>query len=164
MRADRYQWVSKSPEKTRQAGEALAAYLKTGDCIPLIGDMGTGKTTFVQGVARGLKIPHEQPVTSPSFTIVNRYFGSSKLFHIDLYRLDGQTSLDDLEIEEVLTEGGIVFIEWPQRILPLIPNIALTIIFTWNMEEETLRTLMFESIEPRFSEFFERLDHADSWD
>ena len=103
-----------SADETRQAGRALAACLEAGDVILLTGDLGAGKTQFVQGVAAGLGAA-EVP-TSPTFNIVLSYAsGRLALHHFDLYRLDEQKQLDDIGLREYLESGGVCFVEWAEK-------------------------------------------------
>ena len=85
-----------SAAETRRLGERCGSLLRTPLVICLIGDLGSGKTVFVQGLARGLDVSADYAVTSPSFTLINEYPGRLKLFHIDLYRLGTEADLDDL--------------------------------------------------------------------
>lgn len=153
-----------TPEETEHIGEILAAYLKPGDCIPLIGDMGSGKTCFVKGVARGLLVPQQYTVNSPSFTLINRYPGKTPLYHVDLYRLETSVQVEDIELDELIHGDGITLIEWPQLLLPQLNFTDLFIRFIWNMSNETERTLTFSARSDRFCNFIEELNHAHSRD
>jgi tRNA threonylcarbamoyladenosine biosynthesis protein TsaE len=108
-----------SPEETRAVGEALAALLRPGDVISLTGDLGAGKTTFVQGAARALGV--EDPVLSPTFTLVREYRGRSPIYHLDVYRLERIQDVLDLGFEELVDRRAIVFIEWGDAIDALLP-------------------------------------------
>lgn len=132
----------------------LAAYLQPGDCVPLLGDMGSGKTCFVQGIASGLGVPAETIVNSPSFTLINQYAGRIPLYHVDLFRLETGRELEDLEIADLIHGDGVTVIEWPQLLLPRIPEIVLWIQFVWEMVEETSRSITFTSLNERFLPFF----------
>jgi tRNA threonylcarbamoyladenosine biosynthesis protein TsaE len=105
--------------ETREAGTALAARLKGGDVVLLRGDLGAGKTTFAQGIARGLGV--QGAVQSPTFTLIAEYDAprlgrTGQLIHIDLYRLDGVAQLDSLGLDEYLDrDDSVVVIEWPDR-------------------------------------------------
>ncbi len=101
-----------SPEETERIASEVAGKLGRGTLVLLSGQLGAGKTCFVRGLAKGLGI--EEPVTSPTFTIVNQYSGSScTLFHVDLYRLD-RFPEEDISLEEMLSEG-IVAVEWWEK-------------------------------------------------
>ncbi|MCD8332037.1 MAG: tRNA (adenosine(37)-N6)-threonylcarbamoyltransferase complex ATPase subunit type 1 TsaE [Oscillospiraceae bacterium] len=106
--------VTASVEQTEQAGAQLARRLSPGDVVALTGDLGAGKTAFVRGLAAGLGV--SQPVTSPTFTIVNEYEGGRcPLFHFDLYRLEDEDALFDIGWEDYLSRGGICAVEWSER-------------------------------------------------
>jgi tRNA threonylcarbamoyladenosine biosynthesis protein TsaE len=110
-----------SAEETRGAGEALAELMRAGDLVSLTGDLGAGKTTFVQGLARGLGV--EQPVLSPTFVLVREYAGRSlTVYHMDVYRLDRVQDVLDLGFDELLDRGGVVLIEWGDGIDALLPD------------------------------------------
>ena len=102
-------------EQTAAAGEHLAGALRAGDVLLLEGELGAGKTAFVRGVARGLRL-HAEDVTSPTFTLIQEYRAPSVplvLYHADLYRLTPR-EVDDLGLDE-LSEDGILAVEWPER-------------------------------------------------
>jgi tRNA threonylcarbamoyladenosine biosynthesis protein TsaE len=112
--------VTTSPEETRILGAALAPLLLPGDVISLNGDLGAGKTVFVQGLATALGV--EQRVTSPSFTIVHHYEGRYRVLHIDVYRLDSFQEVLDLGFEELLDPESILLVEWGEVVGPLLPR------------------------------------------
>jgi tRNA threonylcarbamoyladenosine biosynthesis protein TsaE len=109
-----------SPDETRAVGEAMAEVLGSGDVVSLTGDLGAGKTTFVQGAARGLGV--QERVLSPTFTLVREYQGISPVYHLDIYRLDRLQDVLDLGFEEMLDSGGVVFVEWGDAIEALLPD------------------------------------------
>ncbi len=98
---------SRSEEETRRAGEACGRRVNTPLVFSLIGDLGSGKTMFVQGLARGLGVPEGCYVTSPSFTLIHEYPGRLPFSHIDLYRLEAGLDLDDLGLVDVLKSDGV---------------------------------------------------------
>lgn len=103
-----------SEEETSAAGERMAAWVGPGDVILLYGELGAGKTAFVRGLARGLGAPPEG-VSSPTFTLIQQYrTARGDFFHVDLYRLTPE-EVEDLGLDEMIGEGGIVAIEWPER-------------------------------------------------
>ena len=148
---------SDSPETTRLWGKTLAKYLRPGDCIPLIGNIGSGKTCFVQGIAQGLGLIDGYAVTSPSFTLINRYPTSLPLVHVDLYRLGPHADLDDLELSEILNDGSVVFIEWPELALPELLNRVITIQFHWDMKRSNTRLIQFQTKCNRFNTYFQEI-------
>jgi tRNA threonylcarbamoyladenosine biosynthesis protein TsaE len=107
--------LSDGPDRTEAVAADLAADLRPGDVVLISGGLGAGKTTFVRGAARSLGV--SQPVTSPTFTIGQRYEGQIPVSHLDLYRLSGGAGLDDEDpglLEDYLTPDAIAFIEWPE--------------------------------------------------
>lgn len=109
-----------SVEETRIVGASLSPTLLPGDVLSLAGDLGAGKTAFVQGVAAGLGV--EGRVTSPSFTIVHEYDGRYPIVHLDVYRLDSFQEVIDLGFEEFLDPDSIVLVEWGEAIAPMLPR------------------------------------------
>jgi len=110
---------------TQRIARALAAVVGPGDVIVLNGDLGAGKTTFTQGFAAGLGVT--EPVTSPTFTLVQEYVGAHRLHHLDLYRLSGPDEVQDLALDELLDDGGITIIEWGDRMAAQLPADRLTV-------------------------------------
>jgi tRNA threonylcarbamoyladenosine biosynthesis protein TsaE len=108
-----------SADETRAVAAALAAHLEAGDVVVLVGDLGAGKTTFAQGVARGLGV--EGPVTSPTFTLVQQYVGRLPVAHVDVYRLDRIQELHDLGFEELIDGPGVTLIEWGDTVRQVLP-------------------------------------------
>ena len=111
--------VASSPEETAAAGEQLAARLGPGDVVALTGELGAGKTCFVQGLARGLGVAGG--VTSPTFVLVNEYRGRLPVHHVDVYRTQSLTELLDLGLEDLIGGDGVTVIEWADRCEPLLP-------------------------------------------
>ena len=105
-------------EQTRRWGESCGRHIRVPVVLFLIGDLGSGKTVFVQGLARGLEVPEGYYVTSPSFTLIHEYLGRLPLFHIDLYRLESDLDPDDLGLTEVLKGDGVAAVEWADRLPP----------------------------------------------
>jgi len=115
----RQTFVSRSPEETRALGEKLGAKLQPGAVIACIGELGAGKTCFLQGLARGLGV--SSAVTSPTFVLVNQYRGRLPVFHLDAYRTEALTEVLELGLEEMMHGDGVTVIEWADKILPLLP-------------------------------------------
>jgi tRNA threonylcarbamoyladenosine biosynthesis protein TsaE len=114
-----------SAEETRAVGRAVGPLLGSGDVVSLTGDLGAGKTTFVQGAAAALEV--QAPVLSPTFTLIREYQGAFRVYHIDVYRLDRLQDVIDLGLDEILDRGGIVFVEWGDVIDSLLPEAYLQI-------------------------------------
>ncbi len=102
------------PEDTRALGEHLAKALRPGDILLLEGPFGAGKTTLVQGIARGLGVT--EYVSSPSFVMINEYRGRLPVFHIDLYRQERMSYLTRLNLEEYLYDDGVSLVEWAENL------------------------------------------------
>jgi tRNA threonylcarbamoyladenosine biosynthesis protein TsaE len=111
--------VSRSPEETQAIGERLGARLVAGSVVACTGELGAGKTCFLQGLARGLGVTGD--VTSPTFVLVNHYRGRLPVYHLDAYRTGSLTELVDLGLEEMLHGDGVTVIEWADKLLPLLP-------------------------------------------
>lgn len=120
--------ISHSPEETQAAGARLGARLRAGDVVACIGELGAGKTCFLQGLARGLGV--ETDVTSPTFVLVNQYRGRLAVYHVDAYRTESLTELVDLGLEEMLHGDGVTVIEWADKLLPLLPPSTITVTIT----------------------------------
>lgn len=114
-----------SPEDTRELGASIAAILRLGDVVSLTGDLGAGKTTLVQGAARGLGAT--DPVLSPTFTLVREYDGPVPIYHLDVYRLERLQDVTDLGFEEMVDGDRVVFIEWGDAIDAMLPEDHLQI-------------------------------------
>ncbi|HLP26493.1 MAG TPA: tRNA (adenosine(37)-N6)-threonylcarbamoyltransferase complex ATPase subunit type 1 TsaE [Acidobacteriota bacterium] len=116
--------TTESPEATRRLAANFAATLPPDTTLALHGDMGVGKTTFVQGLAEGLGV-HEH-VTSPTFSIYTVYRGQGRmLVHVDAYRLESENQIEGLLLEEFLVSPWVLAIEWPEKIAGWIPANAL---------------------------------------
>jgi tRNA threonylcarbamoyladenosine biosynthesis protein TsaE len=122
---------STSPPETFRIGRILGEALKGGDCVALTGELGAGKTCFTQGIAVGLGVPDCYAVTSPTFTLLNEYPGrDTTLYHLDVYRLNGSADLAEMGYDEYLHGGGVMAIEWAEKIMDQIPVGALFIKFS----------------------------------
>lgn len=123
-------WIyeSKKPEDTKSLGVNLARLLEKGDLIALIGDLGAGKTLFVQGIAEGLGV--EERVTSPTFTLIHQYEGRLPLYHFDVYRLVGPEAMDQTGYEDFFYGNGVSCVEWSDTIVDLLPKDYLEVNIT----------------------------------
>ncbi len=152
--------ISKSSEETQKIGERLARICSGGEIIGLVGDLGGGKTTFVQGMAKGLGIKRQ--ITSPSFVLLKKYPISnlksqvSNLYHIDLYRIDTPNDVYSFGFEEVLEDKkGICVIEWAEKVMGLLPKERLIIEFDFISENE--RKLIFKPEGKRYKELVDKV-------
>jgi len=120
--------ISKSPMETLQIGRILGSALRGGDCVALTGELGAGKTCLTQGIAGGLGVPDGYMVVSPTFTLINEYPGkATALYHLDLYRLAGYGDLEEIGYQEYLAKGGVVVLEWAEKVPDAIPGEALCV-------------------------------------
>jgi len=108
--------MTHSVEETRLLGEKLGEVVGPGTLILLSGDLGAGKTSFTQGLGVGLETSEDEPVVSPSYTLMNHYRGRLDLYHFDLYRLHGSEDLDDLDFTDYVEGVGITVVEWCDRV------------------------------------------------
>ena len=143
---------SNGPEDTRAIGERLGGLLEPGDVVLLQGELGAGKTTFVQGVARGLGF--EGAVSSKSFVLLGEYAGRVKLYHADLYRLEDPEQVFDLALDEVSADGVLV-VEWPERAQNTLADEHLLVQF--EVEGEDRRVLRFEPRGERAGQLLSRM-------
>lgn len=110
------EFTTKSAEETVALGRELAKMLAPPKLVVLSGDLGAGKTTLVKGIAQGFRAASEEDVTSPTFTLIHEYRGPSvTVYHIDLYRIDTQRELDTLALDDLMSEKGVLLIEWGEK-------------------------------------------------
>ncbi len=146
------------PEDTRAVGEALASFLQPGDAAALTGELGAGKTTLVQGIARGLGV--KTPVLSPTFTLVREYRdGRLPVYHVDVYRLERVQEVIDLGLEDAEEDGGVLLVEWGDVVQGLLPQSYLLIELTSDPETE-VRRLVLTQVGPGWAARWERLEGA----
>jgi tRNA threonylcarbamoyladenosine biosynthesis protein TsaE len=147
---------------TRKSGEteaiaaALGEMLRVGDLVVLVGDLGAGKTTFAKGVARGLGVT--EPVTSPTFTIVQEYNGRVPIAHVDVYRLDRLQELHDLGFDEML-DVRVVLVEWGDMIGPVLPGERLEVRLAMTDDPDE-RTIEFVASGPAWASRIDALRSA----
>lgn len=124
-----------SEEETKALARTIARYLKPGDVIALEGDLGAGKTTLAQGIAKALGI--SGPVDSPTFTIIKEYEGTLPLYHMDVYRIDSPE--EELGLEEYFYGDGVCLVEWASRVEPLLPDSTLWMFLTVKPDRRSIR-------------------------
>jgi|SRR5581483_4009646 tRNA threonylcarbamoyladenosine biosynthesis protein TsaE len=139
---------SKSAAETRKLGKKLGRLVNGGDIIGLTGDLGSGKTCFVRGVAEGVEVGKEAWIRSPTFTLINEYDGRLPVYHIDLYRIAGAHELEELNLREYLYADGVSLIEWFEKMPPGEVDEWLNIHFEHGGENE--RAMTFEPHGPRY--------------
>ncbi|MGH2674690.1 MAG: tRNA (adenosine(37)-N6)-threonylcarbamoyltransferase complex ATPase subunit type 1 TsaE [Actinomycetota bacterium] len=146
--------VTRAPDETRKVAAALAELLVPGDVVSLTGDLGAGKTTFVQGASRGLGV--EEQVASPTFVLVREYRGDVPVYHLDVYRLERLQEVIDLGFEDLLDPAGVIFVEWGDAIEALLPDQHLRV--ELRTEEDETRRLSFSGRGVRWAGRWERLE------
>ncbi|GIM46300.1 tRNA (adenosine(37)-N6)-threonylcarbamoyltransferase complex ATPase subunit type 1 TsaE [Collibacillus ludicampi] len=145
--------IAEDAEKTQRFAEILGELAKPGDVLTLHGDLGAGKTTFTQGLARGLGVG--QSVSSPTFTLIHEYEGRIPLYHIDVYRLGKHAAEEDLGYDEYFYGEGVTVVEWAELIEERLPDDYLSLTLEKNGEHR--RTLHFVARGPRASEWVEEM-------
>ena len=134
------EFLTNSPEETEKVGAALGRILTPGVVIAYRGDLGAGKTAFTRGLARGLG--YAEPVTSPTYTIVNEYLGGRlPLFHFDMYRLASSDDLWDIGWDDYLDRNGVCAVEWSENVADALED---AILITIHKTGETSRRIVIE--------------------
>ncbi len=149
-----FEFFSRSPEQTRRLGMRLGSLLRSGDLICLQGELGSGKTTLVQGVAQGWGTMDE--VSSPTFVLVNVYRrpDGAELSHFDAYRIDSIGEAEELDLDTLLIRGPL-FIEWAERVEPILPHERL---WAWlEYESEEHRAMRFAAQGRRYETLIDDL-------
>lgn len=142
------QRVSHSHLETETLGEELGRLLDDGGIVCLYGDLGSGKTVFTKGLARGLGVPPEAVVRSPSFILMQQYAGRLPVYHADLYRLDSVQDVDDIGLRDVLGGGGVAVIEWADKLEASLPAERLDVVLQ-HLDEDT-RLIILEAEGTRY--------------
>lgn len=148
--------LSRAPDETRKSAAALAELLVPGDVVSLAGELGAGKTAFVQGAARAMGV--QEPVVSPTFVLVREYRGEVPIYHVDVYRLDRLQEVHDLGFEDFLDPGGVVFVEWGDAIEALLPDSHLRVELT--SDDDETRRLRISARGPAWAARWERLENV----
>lgn len=150
--------ATRSVDETRALAAALADLARPGDVLVLAGDLGAGKTAFVQGFGRGLGVSDR--ITSPTFTLVHVYDGGRlPVHHLDVYRLDQMSEALDLGLAEMLDEGGVVLVEWGDAITPVLPHDLLEVRLTLGDGDDD-RTIELRAVGGVWASRAEALEHA----
>jgi tRNA threonylcarbamoyladenosine biosynthesis protein TsaE len=147
-----YSWILSGVRETQRFAERLASYLQPGDFLSLEGDLGAGKTTFTQGLARGLGVT--TVVNSPTFTIVKEYHGRMPLYHMDVYRVGDD--VDSLGLDEYFYGDGVCVVEWASLIEDVLPEDRLTVIL--NMVDDGTRRCQLVPRGERYVRLCEEID------
>ena len=120
--------ITHSPEETNRLGEKFSGFMQRGDVLAFVGELASGKTTFIKGILKGLQF--EKPVTSPTFTLVNEYDAQYPVIHIDCYREDELDRWIKLGINDYMNEENLVIIEWADKIGSLLPSNTIYVQFS----------------------------------
>jgi len=151
---------TRSVTETRAVAAALVPLLRPGDVVLLSGDLGAGKTAFVQGLAGALGVTER--VTSPTFTLAATYEGTMPVHHLDVYRLDNLAEVLDLDLPGLLDDDGVVCIEWGEVVVPELPRDFLQIRLQLGHPEDIAdaRVLEFEAVGPSWRDREQALGEA----
>ena len=152
----KYAFRSNSPASTFNFGKQLGERLQSGSIIALIGELGCGKTLLTRGICVGLDIPPRQ-VNSPTFVLVNEYWGRLPVFHMDLYRLGEASDGFEIGILDYLnrTESGVMIVEWAEKIISLLPEEHLSLEFS--IVSARQRRIVFLASGERYDRLMEEL-------
>ena len=152
-----FQYVSTSPQDTARIAKLIGERLPEGMIFCLDGDLGAGKTLFVQNLAKGMGIADE--VTSPTFNIMNVYTGGVHLYHFDLYRLEQEEELEDIGFFDYISDpDGAVVIEWADKFVDSLPEDYILIEITRFEDNENKRLLSFSFRGEIFEDFFKEVE------
>jgi tRNA threonylcarbamoyladenosine biosynthesis protein TsaE len=147
-----------NPEETFLIGKIIGRNLIEKDVVALVGDLGTGKTCLTQGIGRGLGVPDEYQITSPSFTLINEYQGRMMLYHFDLYRLSRASEMDDMGYEEYFFGQGVTVIEWADKVKGILPDETLFVLINYTDENE--RNIIISGQEKKIATISEELGNG----
>jgi len=145
--------ITKSSEETKKLGREISKLVQPGDLLAFYGELGTGKTCFIQGISEGLGI--KDYVTSPSFTIINEYQGKIPIYHFDLFRLNDMEEIAELGYEEYFFGVGLTVVEWAEKMETLLPKNYLRIDIKFKNYSE--RIISFIPYGKRFKILLEEL-------
>ena len=147
---------SRSPHETKSWGRRLASILEGGELLGLIGDLGSGKTVFIKGLASGLSL-REEDILSPTFTMIQEHHGRFPLYHIDLYRLE-EATLDDLGLREYLFSQGVAAVEWFERLRGGADMEFLSVRISY--AGANLRRIEFSAVDSRHAQIISKLKRS----
>jgi tRNA threonylcarbamoyladenosine biosynthesis protein TsaE len=151
--------ITNSPEETKKIGKEIGKLARPGDLLAFYGELGAGKTCFIQGISQQLEV--KDYVTSPSFTIINEYQGKIPIYHFDLFRLNSAEEILELGYEEYFYGEGLTVIEWAEKIEQLLPREHLKIDIKFKDRYE--RIITFISQEDRFKKFLKELSRIENF-
>ncbi len=148
---------TKSCRETIQLGKTIGCLLRPGDVVALVGELGTGKTHLIKGLARGVGVKKSHHISSPSFTLIHEYFGTFPLYHVDLFRLKTEREAESLGLDEYFQGRGITVIEWADKITPLLPEEILWISLRYT--DERTRSIEMVGKGKRYEEIVDNLEN-----
>ena len=146
---------SHSPEQTQLLGNYLGELAQEADVFLLVGELGTGKTCLVQGIAHGLAV--KEYAFSPSFVILREYHGRLPLYHVDFYRLDNIEEIADLGLDEYFYGNGVCVVEWAEKALEIVPRDNLLITLHYIPASQTKRSICLKPQGDRYQMLIEQL-------
>lgn len=155
MKEKELTYVSTSDVETVEFGRKVATFLREGDVLALVGELGSGKTWLTKGIALGLGISPHMVVTSPSFALVNEYEGRCLLYHMDVYRLQSVSEFIDAGLEEYLYSGGVAVMEWADRWPEILPEETLKV--TFSIIDDRQRKIRLHGSHARAAEIIDNL-------
>jgi tRNA threonylcarbamoyladenosine biosynthesis protein TsaE len=152
------QLITGSTKETFAFARTIGEKLREGDILALSGELGSGKTCFTGGIARGLGVDENYQITSPTFTLINEYPAKCNLYHFDVYRLNDCSDLDDLGYEEYFSKKGVMVIEWAEKIIKVIPPTAIFINFEYI--DENKRKITIDGLPCRLKELLTDINYG----
>lgn len=141
--------LCKTVEETKNLGRKLGEILKPGDIVSLRGSLGAGKTVIAKGIAETFEI--NEPIVSPTFTLLQEYNGKYTLYHFDLYRLEGVEDFEMIGGDEILYSNGVSLIEWSEKIEAILPDDTIYVYITINDNQSRTIKIEGQNINERFS-------------
>jgi tRNA threonylcarbamoyladenosine biosynthesis protein TsaE len=151
---------TQSATETVQIGKRIGKLLRDGDVMALVGELGSGKTHFIKGLAAGLGVKRSKRIASPSFTLIHEYQGKFSLFHVDLFRLTMEEEAEDLGLDEYFVRGGVTAIEWADKIPNLLPKELIWINLSYLGQHA--RSIHLHGKGKRYEELVRELSHCES--
>ena len=125
----KFQTTTHHADATKTLGRIIGKNIQPGTILALYGDLGSGKTVFVQGLGAGLNVPEDYYITSPTYTLINEYPGRIKLLHVDLYRIDNPGEMEDTGLDDVFGNNAVAAVEWADRLGDDLPKDHIKIQF-----------------------------------
>lgn len=149
--------ITKNPKQTIELGKAISDFFQKGDIIALFGNLGSGKTTLVKGIAKGLKVK-SQIVNSPSFVLLKEYEGRLPVYHFDFYRINKTEEIYGIGLEEFLFGKGVCVIEWADRIKRFLPKQYLQI--ELQVKDKNKRKIRMIGFGKRYKELVKKYENT----